>query len=254
MLLGREDDSVGATSIIGPRYVAGRTTPSRAYYVTKRTFDIVVASFALLLALPALLLVALVVKGDSPGPVIFRQQRLRGHRVRHDGVVSWEVRPFTLYKLRTMVADADPAPHRAYMAAYINGDEAHFADNGSHRKPGDSYRPETDPRVTRSGAILRKLSLDELPQLWNVLKGDMSLVGPRPPMSYEAELYSARDLRRLATPGGLTGLAQVTGRCTVGFKEMVELDLEYVAHQTLWFDMKIIARTVPVVLSRKGAG
>jgi lipopolysaccharide/colanic/teichoic acid biosynthesis glycosyltransferase len=254
MLLRREHDSVGATSIIGPRYVAGRTAPSRAYYVTKRAFDIAAASFGLLLAMPVLLLVALVIKRVSPGPVIFRQQRLRGYPVREDGAITWEVRPFTLYKLRTMVADADPAPHRVYMAAYINGDEAHFGANGSHRKPGDSYRPELDPRVTRCGAILRKLSLDELPQLWNVLKGDMSLVGPRPPMRYEADLYSDRDLRRLATPGGLTGLAQVTGRCTVGFKEMVELDLEYVAHQTLWFDMKIIARTVPVVVSRKGAG
>jgi lipopolysaccharide/colanic/teichoic acid biosynthesis glycosyltransferase len=246
---------VGATSsILEPPFVVGRTSPPRRYFATKRALDIVVASFGLLLSLPLLLLLALVIKRDSPGPVIFRQQRLRGHRIIEGGDVVWQVRPFTLYKLRTMVADADQTQHQQYMAAYIAGDEDHFAARHPDRKPGDSYRPESDPRVTRWGAILRKLSLDELPQLWNVLKGDMSLVGPRPPMPYEAELYSARDLGRLATPGGLTGWAQVKGRCTVGFTEMVELDLDYVAHQSLWLDMKILARTVPVVVGRKGAG
>ena len=108
--------------------------------------------------------------------------------------------------------------------------------------------------MTRCGSVLRKLSLDELPQLWNVLKGDMSIVGPRPPMEYEAQLYSEHDFGRLATPGGLTGWAQVKGRCTVGFREMVDLDLDYIARQSVWFDVKIIARTVPVVLGGKGAG
>jgi lipopolysaccharide/colanic/teichoic acid biosynthesis glycosyltransferase len=220
----------------------------------KRTIDIVVASIVLLVTLPALLVIAVLIKRDSPGPVVFRQQRVRGHRVIEGGEVSWELRPFTLYKLRTMVADADSAPHREYMAAYILGDEEHFAANRTDRKPGDSFRPERDPRVTRSGALLRKLSLDELPQLWNVIKGDMSLVGPRPPMPYEVELYSEQDLRRLATPGGLTGWAQVKGRCTVDFKQMVELDVEYVDRQSLVLDLQILARTVPVVLSRKGAG
>jgi lipopolysaccharide/colanic/teichoic acid biosynthesis glycosyltransferase len=245
---------VGATSILGSEYITGQARPSRWYRATKRGIDVVVASFALLLTMPLLLLVALAIKCDSGGPIIFRQQRLRGRRVIEHGEVFWEVRPFTMYKLRTMVADADSDAHRAYMTAYITGDEAHFAANRDGRKPGDSYRPTHDPRVTRCGKVLRKLSLDELPQLWNVLKGDMSLVGPRPPMSYEAQLYSQRDLGRLATPGGLTGLAQVTGRCTVDFEEMVALDLEYIAHQSLWFDLTIIARTIPVVVSRKGAG
>jgi lipopolysaccharide/colanic/teichoic acid biosynthesis glycosyltransferase len=227
---------------------------SRRYYVAKRALDIVLAAAALLVAAPVLLLIAIAIKVDSPGPVIFRQQRLRGRRVIDDGEIRWEVRPFTLYKLRTMHVDADASAHKVYMTAYIEGDEAHFAANRHDRKPGDSYRPERDPRVTRMGAVLRKLSLDEVPQLWNVLIGNMSVVGPRPPMPYEAELYSERDLGRLATPGGLTGWAQVKGRCIIGFKEMVELDLEYIARQSVWFDVKIIARTVPVVLGRKGAG
>jgi lipopolysaccharide/colanic/teichoic acid biosynthesis glycosyltransferase len=228
--------------------------PSRAYYVAKRTLDVLGAMIALILVLPFLLFVAIRIKFDSPGPVIFRQERVRGRRVYHFGEACWELRTFTLYKLRTMVAGADPAPHREYMTAYIHGDDSHFAANRRDRKPGDSYRPEVDPRVTRFGARLRRLSLDELPQLWNVLKGDMSLVGPRPPMPYETELYSARDLTRLATPGGLTGWAQVNGRCTVGFEAMVDLDLEYLTRQSVWFDLKILLRTVPVVLGRKGAG
>jgi lipopolysaccharide/colanic/teichoic acid biosynthesis glycosyltransferase len=237
------------------RLVAARTTsPRLRYFATKRAFDIAVASLGLLLAMPLLLLAALAIKCDSPGPVVFRQERLRGRRVRKGGRNEWELRPFTLYKLRTMVVDADPAAHQAYMTAYIVGDEAHFSANRRDRRPGDSYRPERDARVTRCGTLLRKLSFDELPQLWNVVKGDMSLVGPRPPMPYEVDLYSPRDLGRLATPGGLTGWAQVKGRCTICFTEMVELDLEYVTRQSLWFDVQILARTVPVVLSRKGAG
>jgi lipopolysaccharide/colanic/teichoic acid biosynthesis glycosyltransferase len=245
---------VGPISVLGPRYACGRVARSRRYYVTKRAFDIVVASVALLFALPLLAVVAVLIKLDSRGPVIFRQERMRGRRVTRAGVAEWELCAFTLLKLRTMVADADSEPHKEYMTAYINGDDTHFAANRTDRKPGDSYRPEHDPRVTGVGRVLRMLSLDELPQLWNVLRGDMSLVGPRPPMRYEAELYSPHDLRRLATPGGLTGWAQVKGRCTVGFKEMVELDLEYVDRQSFWFDVGILARTVPVVLSRKGAG
>jgi lipopolysaccharide/colanic/teichoic acid biosynthesis glycosyltransferase len=245
---------VGATSILGPQYIVAPRTAPRRYYVAKRALDIVLASLALVVAAPLLLLIAVAIKLDSSGPVIFRQQRLRGRRVLDNGEYRWEVRPFTLYKLRTMVADADTAAHQVYMTAYIEGDDTHFAANRRGRQPGDSYRPESDPRVTRCGALLRKLSLDEVPQLWNVLIGNMSLVGPRPPMPYEAELYSERDLGRLATPGGLTGWAQVKGRCTVGFREMVDLDVEYITRQSIWFDVKIIARTFPVVLGRKGAG
>ena len=227
----------------------------RAYYTTKRVVDVVVASSLLLIAAPVLLIVVLVVKLDSPGAVVFRQERLRGRRiVDEDGHVRWKIEPFTLYKIRTMVAGADASPHQEYMTAYITGDEQWFTVRRDDRRPGDSYRPVRDPRLTRIGAVLRKLSLDELPQLWNVVKGDMSLVGPRPPMPYEAELYSKGELQRLHTPCGLTGWAQVKGRCTVCFDDMVRLDLEYLRRQSVWLDLQILVRTIPVVLLRKGAG
>jgi lipopolysaccharide/colanic/teichoic acid biosynthesis glycosyltransferase len=231
-----------------------RDADRRPYYAVKRLIDITLAALALLLFAPLILLIAVAIKLDSPGPVIFKQQRLRGRRVVTNGQSAWVVTPFTLYKFRTMAADSDPSPHRAYMAAYISGDEEHFESSRAGRKPGDSYRPLNDPRVTRVGAMLRKVSIDELPQLWNVLRGDMSLVGPRPPMPYEADLYEERHFQRLAAPGGLTGWAQVRGRCTVGFEEMVRLDLEYIARRSVWFDLWVLLLTVPVVVSTKGAG
>jgi len=174
--------------------------------------------------------------------------------VRSNGVTRWEVVPFSLLKFRTMHVDADADAHRAYMTAYIVGDEDYLRSLRSERSPGDSYRPEADPRITRIGALLRKLSIDEIPQLWNVLRGQMSLVGPRPPMPYEVELYDERAYARMAAAGGITGWAQVKGRCTVGFDEMVQLDLEYIARRSLIHDVTILARTIPVVLSGKGAG
>jgi lipopolysaccharide/colanic/teichoic acid biosynthesis glycosyltransferase len=228
--------------------------PSRRYERVKRAFDLVVASLLLLVALPIALLVALAVRLDSPGPVIFRQQRVRGRLVGPPGAQRVVLEPFTLLKFRTMVAAADDGRHREYMAAYISGDHDRLGGRGGAWRPGESVRLTDDDRITRVGAVLRKLSLDELPQLWNVVKGDMSLVGPRPPMPYEVELYEPDDLVRLTVPGGITGWAQVKGRCTIGFGEMVRHDMEYVARRSLWFDVKVLLRTVPVVISRKGAG
>jgi lipopolysaccharide/colanic/teichoic acid biosynthesis glycosyltransferase len=222
------------------------------YYAAKRLMDITLASITIVLFAPLLLLIAVAIRLDSPGPIIFRQQRLRARRIVTNAQSSWVVEPFTLYKFRTMVADADPSPHRTYMAAYISGDEEHFA--SSRVRPGDSYRVLDDPRLTRVGAVLRKFSIDELPQLWNVLRGEMSLVGPRPPMPYEADLYEERHFQRLAAPCGLTGWAQVQGRCTVGFEDMVRLDLEYIARRSFWFDLRVLLLTIPVVLSTRGAG
>lgn len=164
----------------------------------------------------------------------------------------WRIRPFTLYKFRTMHGGRTQHLHEAYMTAYIAGDEARMAKlRGSE---SDSYKLINDPRITRVGRLLRKLSLDELPQLWNVLNGTMSLVGPRPPLPYEAELYEDRHLARMASRPGLTGWWQVSGRCETGFEDMVRLDVEYISRPSILFDLKIIALTVPAVLSGRGGG
>jgi lipopolysaccharide/colanic/teichoic acid biosynthesis glycosyltransferase len=223
------------------------------YQVAKRVLDVVLSAALLMLLSPVLLLVAIVIKLDDAGPAIFAQERVRGRRVRKDGAWTWTLQPFTIYKFRTMRMDADPSPHRSYMEAYLAGDEERLSALRPGRREGDSYRPADDPRVTRVGAILRRLSLDELPQLWNVLRGDMSLVGPRPPLPYEVEMYEEHHLRRLASRPGITGWAQVRGRTTIGMEQTVRLDLEYIARQSIWLDLKILLLTIPVVLTQRGA-
>jgi lipopolysaccharide/colanic/teichoic acid biosynthesis glycosyltransferase len=223
------------------------------YHVAKRVLDVVLSGALLLLASPLFLLVALAIKLDDAGPAVFAQERVRGRRVRKDGAWTWIVQPFTMYKFRTMRMDADPSLHQTYMQAYLAGDEERLTVLRPGRKEGDSYRPAVDPRVTRVGAILRHLSLDELPQLWNVLRGDMSLVGPRPPLPYEVEMYQGHHLPRLASRPGITGWAQVRGRTTIGMEQTVQLDLEYIARQSIWLDLKILLLTVPVVLMQRGA-
>jgi len=243
--------------VIAPReYVSHRIIHWQrgGYYPAKRILDLVLAWAALAILLPLLLIIAVAIKIDSSGGVIFPQQRLGGRREREDGEWVWEAKPFTLYKFRTMKTDADIVLHRRYITAYLTGDELQLSLLRPGRRDGDSYRPSTDPRVTRVGAVLRKLSLDELPQLWNVVRGQMSLVGPRPPLAYELEMYEERHLGRLSSLPGMTGWAQVRGRCSIGFEETVRLDLEYIARRSIWFDLKILLLTVPVVLSRKGAG
>jgi lipopolysaccharide/colanic/teichoic acid biosynthesis glycosyltransferase len=235
-----------ATSLVA------RREDRRVYHLTKRVMDVVISAVSLVLVSPLFLLVALAIKLDGRGPVLFRQERLGGRRSRGRGT-SWILAPFTIYKFRTMVPDADTSIHREYMAAYLTADEHHLSSLRPDRCEGESYRPAGDPRVTRVGAILRKLSIDELPQLWNVLKGDMSIVGPRPPVPYEVELYDRRQLQRLASLPGMTGWAQVRGRCAITFEEMVAFDLEYIERRSVWFDLRILLLTVPVVLSRKGA-
>jgi lipopolysaccharide/colanic/teichoic acid biosynthesis glycosyltransferase len=236
------------------RVVAVQPDTDRRYYALKRVVDVMVVLVVLVPFLVLLPIVALAIKLDSRGPVFFRQRRMRGRRVVENGRTVWVIEPFTMWKFRSMVESAETMQHRDYMTAYISGDEQYFVSNNGGRRTGDSYRPPRDPRITRVGAVLRMLSIDELPQFWNVLTGQMSLVGPRPPMPYEVELYSARDHGRLAAPGGITGWAQVRGRCTVAFEEMVDLDLDYVARRSVWFDLSVLLRTVPVVLSRRGAG
>ena len=208
-------------------------------YQLKRSLDFLSALVALLFFGPIMLVVALIVAATSRGPVIFRQQRLGKGGV-----------PFTFYKFRSMVVDVDDRIHREYMAQLIRGQDAASAPDAGPA----TYKMKSDPRVTRIGRIIRMTSIDELPQLFNVLKGDMSMVGPRPPIPYEAAHYEPWHLRRiLIAKPGITGLWQVDGRSRVTFSEMVRMDLRYIRHCSLWLDLKIMVKTIAVVLRCSGA-
>lgn len=203
----------------------------------KRLLDIVLAGFGLLLTSPFFLIVAILIKRSSPGPVFFVQERIG-----KDG------RPFPFYKFRTMQHRSDDAIHRQFAAMFINGD----ARGCRASKNGKVYKLTDDPRVTRVGCWLRKTSLDELPQLWNILVGHMSLVGPRPPIAYELELYQPWHRERLKVTPGLTGLWQVSGRSNVPFDEMVRLDVHYINNWSLGFDLRILFKTIPVMIQGTG--
>jgi len=201
-----------------------------------RTLDVVAAVVLLILLTPVLALIALVVKLDSPGPVLFRQRRLGRDRA-----------PFTVHKFRTMKQGASHDVHRAFVLSLIAGEEP------APVKGEPRFKLSGDARVTRVGRFLRRSSLDELPQLWNVLRGEMSLVGPRPPIPYEVEHYPPHWLARFAVKPGVTGLWQVNGRSELTMEEMVKLDIEYAERRSLWLNLRILARTVPVVLTARGA-
>jgi lipopolysaccharide/colanic/teichoic acid biosynthesis glycosyltransferase len=226
----------------------------RAYHGTKRAIDLGAALLLLVVLAPLLLLIALAIRLEGPGTILFKQERVRGRRVRNDGHYEWRLDTFTMFKFRTMAPSASDELHRRYMAAYLAGDEQAMAAIQPEGDAGDSYKLTADPRITRVGRVLRKLSLDELPQLWNVLCGQMALVGPRPPLRYEVDQYEDRHLRRLAGCAGLTGWWQVNGRCETSFEEMVELDLEYLERRSLWLDLVILVRTLPAMVSTRGAG
>lgn len=223
-----------------PFFAGEAADRKQAGYLLKRTLDIVGAFAGLMLLSPLMLLIALAVAMTSPGPVIFRQIRL-GRR----GT------PFFFYKFRSMCCDADDRVHREYVASLIKGD-LEAVNQGDASSP--LYKLRADPRVTSIGRIIRKTSLDELPQLFNVLKGDMSLVGPRPPVPYEVEKYQSWHLRRiLEGRPGITGLWQVEGRSKTSFDDMVRLDLRYLRNCSLLLDLKILLKTVKVVLGGDGA-
>lgn len=210
----------------------------RSGYPAKRCLDIAGALFAIVLLSPLMLLVAAAIALTSRGPVIYKQTRLgRG------GV------PFTFYKFRSMVANVDDGIHREYVSGVIRGTaQAHGAPDGV------PYKLQSDPRVTRIGRLIRKTSIDEVPQFFNVLKGDMSLVGPRPPIPYETQHYEAWHLRRiLAMKPGITGVWQVEGRSKVPFDDMVRMDLRYIRECSLALDLSILLRTVIVVARCEGA-
>jgi len=200
----------------------------------KRMEDLVVAVVLLIIFSPVMAAIALAIKLDSPGPVIYKQ-------LRHgkDG------KPFWFYKFRSMYADVDDAKHRALAKQLIK------TNNPVDEKRG-LYKLAEDERITPVGRIIRKFNLDEIPQLWNVIRGEMALVGPRPPLPYEYEEYEEYYKKRLAIKPGITGLWQVSGLHKLSFEEMVALDLRYINEWSLWLDIKILLETIPVVLFGKG--
>jgi len=222
--------------------------PENLFYgVLKRSMDILLATALFILLLPLLLLIALLIKLDSPGPVIFAQERVGARRQRFENHRFWVVQNFTFYKFRSMVRDSDPSLHEAYVKDFVLGRTQPSPESGG------KFKLIHDPRVTRVGRFLRKFSMDELPQLFNVLKGDMSLVGPRPVPPYEVAGYQARHHNRFAALPGITGWWQVKGRCRVSFEEMIRMDVDYIRNASLWLDLKIMFLTIPAVLSRRGA-
>jgi len=219
-----------------------------------RAIDLVLSAILLALLAPLLALIALAVRLDSPGPALYRQRR-----------VGRRLQPFTLNKFRTMHDGVSHDAHREFVLGLIDG-ERHGRQPDRTRRTDDAghaghaghagaplYKLSGDERVTRLGALLRRSSLDELPQLWNVLRGEMALVGPRPPIPYEVEHYPPHWFERFAVKPGITGLWQVSGRSELTLEQMVALDIEYVHRRSVRLDITILACTLPVVLSGRGA-
>jgi lipopolysaccharide/colanic/teichoic acid biosynthesis glycosyltransferase len=221
------------------------------YYEAKRVLDFTIALALLVLLVPVMIIIALLILVYSPGPIIFVQERVGAKRQSLNGRTYWKKVIFKCYKFRTMHVNADSAIHQAYVKALIENDEEKMTTlQGAKTQP---RKLVNDSRIIRPGKLLRKLSLDELPQFWNVVKGDMSLVGPRPAIPYEVEMYKPWHLRRLEAQPGLTGLQQVTARCNKDFDQQVKLDIQYIQKQSLWQDIKIILKTPLAVISSKGA-
>jgi len=210
------------------------TNPS--YLRAKRVLDI---AFSLLILIPLSIVIAvfaILIRVDSKGPIFFRQKRVGKNGVQFD-----------MFKLRSMYVDSDDSFHRESIKQYMNGaalNDKVDADN--------LYKLVDDPRVTRIGRFIRKFSIDELPQFINVFRGEMTLVGPRPPLPYEVEEYDSHHWIRLSGKPGLTGTWQVYGRSRVPFQKMVEMDIEYLGEQSLLLDLKLIALTLPVMLKGRG--
>lgn len=209
------------------------TVPSDAYAqgLWTRPLDLVAGTAVTLVFLPLIALLALVVRLDSGGPVFFRQERLGRHG-----------RPFHMWKFRSMYHKSDDGRHRADASAWF-----------AAQPNGRAYKTLDDPRITRAGRFLRRTSLDELPQLFNVVRGEMSLVGPRPGIAYELEHYLPWYFERQRVKPGMTGLWQVSGRDRVSAKEMMTLDVRYVRERTFWLDLQILLLTIPALLGRHPA-
>lgn len=211
---------------------------ARVYPAVKRAAEIVLAFLLLLLFMPFFLLLAVLIQLDSPGSVLFRQTR-----------VGKNGRPFTFYKFRSMYKDIDRNSHQAFMKAFVNG----HADKDADGSEPQDFKPIKFNQITNVGRFLRKTSLDEVPQLINIIKGDMSFIGPRPNLPAEVEEYKDWHMRRLDVLPGITGLAQINGRSEISFDQIVHYDLEYVEKESLMLDLQVLLRTVPTVLKGNGA-
>lgn len=220
----------GSTPSAGP---GERADPRPGYEVVSRLLDVAVAVAVLTLLSPVWLAIAALIRATSPGPALFRST-----------VAGRFGRPFTYYKFRSMV-DGDDSHHRGWLREFVLNDAAY--QDGTFKVVGDK-------RITGVGKVLRRHSLDEVPQMLNVLRGDMSLVGPRPPIMAEFDLYDDHARARLAVRPGITGLYQVTARSQVPFSRMVEIDLEYIRRRSLVLDVSIMLRTAVVMLAGRGAG
>lgn len=217
-----------------------RQTSGRLFSVSKRAIDVFGSAIGLLIGLPLFVVIGLAIKLTSKGPILFRQVR-----------VGQYGKPFVFLKFRSMVVDNDPSIHREFVKALINGQAHREQATGNDQ---GVYKLTRDRRVTRIGMLLRKSSLDELPQLCNVLRGEMSLVGPRPAIPYEVESYELWHRRRvLEAKPGITGLWQVKGRSSVTFDEMVRLDVRYAMARSIWLDLKILLQTPSAVILGTGA-
>jgi lipopolysaccharide/colanic/teichoic acid biosynthesis glycosyltransferase len=199
--------------------------------VSKRALDVLVAGAAIAVLAPLLAVLCMLVRASSPGPALFRQERL-----------GRNLRPFTLLKLRTMYVDNDDRAHRAYVASLLWDERPEPGDHGG------LFKLSGDSRITRVGRFLRRTSLDELPQFLNVFSGEMSLVGPRPVLPWEADMFSEVDRQRFHVKPGLTGLWQVSGRSRLTMRDALRLDVEYVQRWSLGLDLRILVRTVPALL------
>jgi len=208
--------------------IAAWRVQDRIHTWSKRAVDVLAGTLAAILLSPVLLATALCIKLESPGPVLFSQTRVGKHG-----------REFRMYKFRSMYTNAEA--RRASI------------ENQNEMQDGVTFKVKKDPRITGVGRIIRKLSIDELPQLWNVLNGEMSLVGPRPPLPSETSQYTTQDRYRLQCKPGITCIWQVSGRSDIPFDQQVELDIEYIVSKSLWTDIKILFKTVPAVLLARGA-
>ncbi len=231
----------------GDRIPGFHAAQTHRYYVAKRAVDFILSLFLLVILSPLFLVSAVAIVIEDWGSPFYAQNRVGTRRVRNGVHDLWEPFEFRFYKFRTMIKSSNPAVHESHIRHVVE----------RSREPSSSLEPMNkipdDDRVTRVGRLLRRSSLDELPQLWNVLRGEMSLVGPRPLPEYEVAQYSPEQLERFRAQAGLTGLWQVSGRTETSLQEMLELDLRYIREQSVSLDAKILLRTIPAVISTRGA-